>query len=84
MMAEIVPFPSTRRRSEIEKLALLLLDHKSSSAEKLLADRLARRRDAHSRKGIAAMLIKSDIAAFEGAVRAAVWRHMMRNDGGAA
>lgn len=83
-MAEILPFPSVRRRPEIEKLALLLLDHKASSAEKLLADRLARRRDAHLRKGIAANLIKSDIAAFEGAVRAALWRHTLQGDGGAA
>lgn len=83
-MAEVIPFPSVRRRDEIEQLALLLLDHKAVAAERILLDRLARRRNSFVRKGIAPEKIRADIAAFEGAVRAAIWRHTLQGDGGAA
>ena len=83
-MAEIVPFPSVRRRAAVEKLAARLMTYKPDPAEGILRARLVRMRESLENKGVAERLIVNDIAAFEGAVRAALWKRVMPNGGGAA
>ena len=82
-MAEVVPFPSVKRRAEIEKLAQHLLGFGPDAAEGVLRARLNRRRESLERKGVRPMLIVADIAALEGAVRAALWQRVMPGGGAA-
>lgn len=81
--AEVLPFPSVRRQAAVEKLAARLITYKPQAAEGILAARLLRIRESLERKGVARRLITSDVAAFEGAVRAALWRRVMPGGGAA-
>ena len=73
-MCEVRPFPSGRRVHAAAKLAQQMAGMKSAGAENLLRARLARHRASLEAKGVAPSLIIADLGAFEGAVRAALWR----------
>ena len=64
------------------KLAQQMAGMKSAGAENLLRARIARHRASLEAKGVAGTHIAADLAAFEGAVRAALWRRLFQ--GGAA
>ena len=76
-MAEILPFPSTRRVGASAKLAGQMAEMSPSGAENLLAARLKRHADALQRKGVASDAIVADVKAFENAVRAALWGEIL-------
>jgi hypothetical protein len=74
MCAEILAFPSTRRRGYVQKLAAQMCVNSPLAAERILRARLARHAETLARKGIRARSISSDVYAIETAARAEICR----------
>jgi Family of unknown function (DUF6074) len=70
MMAEVLPFPATRRFSLIRKMARLLATYSADAAERTLRARLDATRSAMLRRGIAPEVVEREIRSLELAIRA--------------
>lgn len=82
-MAVIRPFPAHRRVVMVRKLARQILATTQASGEKLLAARLSRHAGTLAGKGIGPEEIREDVARFEAAVRAELWRRVLGHGGAA-
>lgn len=81
-MAIVRPFPAHRRVAMIRRLADQILAMTQSSGEKLLKARLSRHATTLANKGIDPQEMREDCGRFEAAVRAELWRQVMRPHGG--
>jgi hypothetical protein len=77
-MAIIVPFPAGRRVETVRKLAAQMAGLQGDSAENMLQMRLKRHQNTLTGKGIDPAVIRQDLASFEGAVRAELWRLILK------
>lgn len=82
-MATILPFPPSRRVELIRRQAGIAVDLSPEAAERHLQRQVDLQRQALLRKGVAAELVSRECAAFDVALRAALWRKAQR-PGGAA
>ncbi len=82
-MAEVVPFPLTRRRAFIRRQAARIADAAPKTGEKLLAHSLRQQAATMTRRGIAEGIIERECRALECAIRAELWRVVLQ-PGGAA
>lgn len=80
-MAIVRPFPAHRRIAMVRRLADQILAMTQSSGEKLLQARLSRHAGTLAGKGIATEEIREDVARFEAAVRAELWRQVLGHGG---
>lgn len=84
MTARIIPYPNDRRVGQIRKTARFVADLNDRQAEAHLREQVRRLHESLERKGIAPGLIASECAAYEGAIRAALWRVILQQPGGDA
>ena len=82
-MAEIVPFPLTRRRNFIQRHAARIAAAPAKTGEKLLAHQIRQQAATLSRKGVPADAVERECKALETAIRAELWRVVLQ-PGGAA
>lgn len=82
-MAEVLPFPISKRRPFIEKQARWFAEQQHETAERQLAAQLNLQRQTMLKRGVASDLVDAEIVAAEGAIRATVWRILLL-DGGVA
>ena len=82
-MAEIVPFPLTRRRAFISRHAARIADAAPKTGEKLLAHQIRQQAAALARKGVAADIVERECRALEAAIRAELWRVVLQPEGAA-
>ena len=80
-MAEVVPFPTTRRRAFIERQARRAAELNSDAGERHILYQLEVQRAAMRRKGIDEALIVRELRCMETAIRGSLQRLLM---GGAA
>ncbi|MCJ2042993.1 DUF6074 family protein [Methylobacterium sp. J-078] len=83
MSAIVVPFRFARRLPQIRKTAGYMLTVPHNHAEGHLREQLRRLEDGLRKKGVAEDLIRSEVASYEGAIRAHLWR-LLLSHGGAA
>ncbi len=72
-MAEIVPFPTVRRRDYVRRQAMRMAELSSAAAEKHLRAQLTIQARTMVRKGIAADRIEREQRALETAIRVHLW-----------
>ncbi len=82
-VAEVLPFPLTRRRSFVRRQAAWLSSMDSKGAAHTLVHQLRVQRDALVRKGVEPKRADAECRDLEAAIRAQIW-HMARQPGGAA
>ena len=82
-MAQVLPFPLTRRRDLIRRQARFYADQAPRAAEKNLAHQLKVQGEALIRKGVEPEAVQAQVEALQGAIRAEVWR-LVLTPGGAA
>lgn len=84
---KVVPFPLSRRRDLVARLAAQMADRSAESAEKHLQLQLRRQTDVLRRKPLPEPIIVEQVRGLENAVRAELWRLVMapsHHPGGAA
>jgi hypothetical protein len=81
-MAEIIPFPATRRVGFIERLAWQMAEYRPDAAERTLHIRLDATYQAMLRRQIPADVALREVRSLEHAVRAELWGIVMLGDGG--
>lgn len=84
MTAIVLPFPYSRRVPQIGKTAAYMASLPHKHAEGHLRDQLRRLEEGLRRKGVAEPLIRSEVGSYEGAIRAHLWRLILKGEGGAA
>lgn len=82
MTAELIPFPIIRRRELVKRQAFYMACRSATEAEKYLRRQLDVQRNHLGRKGVASDRIEAEVLAYEGAIRAALWRLVMQGQGG--
>jgi hypothetical protein len=82
--ATIVPFPLARREAFIQKQANRAADLNADSGERHVQHQIKCQADAMRRKGIDEALIAREMRCMESAIRAALWRIVMKAPGGAS
>ena len=80
MSAAVFPFPIARRLDFVLRNAARIADARPRAAEKLLEHAIKIQVETMTRRGIAPSLIAREAKAFEGAVRAELWRRAMPGD----
>lgn len=83
MSAIIIPFRFARRLPQIRKTAAYMVSLPRNHAEGHLREQLRRLEDGLRKKGVADDMIRSEVASYQGAVRAHLWR-LLLSHGGAA
>ena len=83
MSATIIPFRFARCLPQIRKTAGYMLTLPHNHAEGHLREQLRRLEEGLRKKGVAEDLIRSEVASYEGAIRAHLWR-LILSHGGAA
>lgn len=83
MSATVIPFRFARRLPQIRKTASYMVSLPHNHAEGHLREQLRRLEDGLRKKGVAEVLIQSEVASYQGAVRAHLWR-LLLSHGGAA
>jgi Family of unknown function (DUF6074) len=78
--SKIVPFPQIRRRRFVMRHAIRLARLPHKTAEKLLAGTLRQQVEAMARKGIPAAVAERESHNLESAIRAELWRQILRPD----
>jgi hypothetical protein len=78
MNAIIVPFPITKRRDFIKRNATRIAEAQPKTAEKLLAHAINIQSGTMVRRGIDPELVAHQARAFEAAIRAELWRLIIR------
>ena len=85
-MGDLVAFPITRQGRDgwrfVDRGAAQMLNRESKTAEKHLLHTLKQRREVMERRGFPAATIEAELRVAESAVRAALWKAVMK--GGAA
>jgi hypothetical protein len=84
MSAIVVPFRFARRVSQIRKTAAYMAGLPAKHAEGHLRDQLRRLEEGLRKKGVADPLVRSEVASYEAAIRANLWRMILTGEGGAA
>ena len=85
MNALILPFPIIRRRGFAEKQAVTAASFNERSGERYIARQIETQRDVMRRRGINEVIIDREMKSFEVAIRAELWRLILRyGDDGAA
>ena len=82
-MVEVLAFPLARRVGLIRKQAHFYAEQGPNAAEKNLASQLRTQEEALLRKGVPPEVVKAEVEALRGAIKAAVWR-LVLTPGGAA
>ncbi len=82
-MAEIVPFPLTRRRAFIRRQAARIADVAPKTGQKLLANAVRLQATTMAKRGIGPDVVERECKALECAIRAELWRVVLQ-PGGAA
>ena len=82
-MAQVLAFPLARRRDLIRRQASFYADQSPRAAETNLTRQLQVQADTLLRKGVSPEVVKAEVAALQGAIRAEVWRLVLA-PGGAA
>jgi len=80
-LAEVLPFPLSRRRDLIARQARRFVEQQHAAAEANLAHQMRVQRDVLLRKGVEPSRVNAECLALERAIRAAVWR-IARTAGG--
>jgi hypothetical protein len=75
-MAEILPFPVTKRAEFIARQAAYAASLRKESGEAHIRRQLDTQRQVMHRRGIAPALIDREVRALENAIRAALWREV--------
>lgn len=83
MSAVIIPFRFARRVPQIRKTASYMASVPGNHAEGHLREQLRRLEEGLRKKGVAEPLIRAEVGAYEGAIRANLWR-LLISQGGAA
>ncbi|WP_336490872.1 DUF6074 family protein [Methylobacterium nigriterrae] len=83
MTAVVLPFRFARRFPQIQRTAGYMTTVPANHAEGHLREQLRRLEDSLRKKGVAEPLIRSEVASYEGAIRAHLWR-LLISHGGAA
>lgn len=81
MSAIVVPFPATRRRAQIRKTATYMASAAPAVAESHLRMQLDKLENRLRKAGIAAPTIAAERSAYEAAIRAEIWRHVLTPGG---
>ncbi|WP_310353633.1 DUF6074 family protein [Methylobacterium sp. BE186] len=81
MSAVVIPFRFARRFPQIRKTAGYMITVPASHAEGHLREQLRRLEDGLRKKGVAEPLIRSEVASYEGAIRAHLWRLLIHQGG---
>jgi hypothetical protein len=79
-MTFVIPFPQTRRRPFIMRMASRVTAVSAKTGEKLLAAALRQQAEAMARKRISRDLIEQECRKLEGAIRAEIWRRVLLPD----
>ncbi len=82
-MAEVIPYPLSRRVGLIRKQARWYLEQGERGAEKNLKVLVRQQESSLLAKGVAPEVAEAEAKALEGAIRAMTW-HMVIGQGGAA
>jgi hypothetical protein len=83
MSATVLPFSFARRLPQIRRTAGYMLTLSPGHAEGHLTEQLRRLEGGLRKKGVAEVLIRSEVASYEGAIRAHIWRLLLSNGGAA-
>ncbi|GJE46951.1 DUF6074 family protein [Methylobacterium soli] len=83
MTAVVLPFHFARRFPQIRRTAGYMTTVPANHAEGHLREQLRRLEGSLRKKGVAKSLIRSEVASYEGAIRAHLWR-LLLSHGGAA
>ncbi|WP_336489825.1 DUF6074 family protein [Methylobacterium nigriterrae] len=81
MTAVVLPFRFARRLPQIQRTAGYMTTVPASHAEGHLREQLRRLEGSLRRKGVAEDLIRSELASYEGAIRAHLWRLLIHQGG---
>jgi hypothetical protein len=81
--AVVIPFPARARPHFVNRHASRMAALSASASENHLAHQVEIQRAALTRKGADPLLIEREMKMLEGAIRAALWRHVL-TPGGAA
>jgi hypothetical protein len=84
MTARVIPFPSARRVGQVRKTARYVAELNPRQAQAHIQEQVRRLAESLERKGVAPRLITAECAAYEGAIRAALWRLVLHAPGGDA
>jgi hypothetical protein len=79
-MAEILPFPTYRRREYVRRQACRMAELSPKAAEKHLAAQLALQVRTMARKGIAEAIIERELRTLETAIRVHLWQLVLTGD----
>lgn len=79
-MAEVLPFPPSRRRDLIRKQALWYAGQAPRAAERNLDQQIALQRETLIKKGVDPVRAERETDALRGAIRAEVWRNVLTPD----
>ena len=83
MSADLIPFPIVRRLDLVKRQAFYMACRSAPEAEKYLRRQLDVQRNHLGKKGVPVERIEAAVLAYEGAIRAALWRLVMQGqDGG--
>jgi len=82
-LAEVIPFPTTRRRTYIRKQAARMASLGHDAAERHLERHLNLQAASMSRKGVSPALIARETRALELAIRVELWRMVLTPEGAA-
>lgn len=82
-MAEIIPFPASRRIGQIRKTATYIASATPRVAESHLQMQLDKLAKGLARKGLPQKVIAAEVAAYRSALQAEIWRAVL-TPGGAA
>jgi hypothetical protein len=82
-MAQILPFPVTRRHSFIARQADYAAEMRPAAAERYIQRQVTVQRESMARKGIREELIAHELRCFEAAIRALLQRPLMNTPSGA-
>ncbi|CAO4175001.1 DUF6074 family protein [Methylorubrum extorquens] len=83
MSATVLPFRFARRLPQIRKTAAYMTTLPSNHAEGHLREQLRRLEEGLRKKGVAEPLICSEVASYEGAIRAHLWQLLIMRGGAA-
>lgn len=82
MSAIVLPFRFARRLPQIRKTAVYMTTVPANHAEGHLREQLRRLEEGLRTKGVAELLIRSEVGSYEGAIRAHLW-HLLISQGSA-
>ncbi|MEZ2407309.1 DUF6074 family protein [Bosea sp. RCC_152_1] len=75
MSAKMIAFPLAARQGDIQNLARRVIASNVTRGEMEILDAMKRIRDRMLKQGFTTEQIREQLAAFEGRVRAELWRH---------